>query len=131
MDPKGRVALIAGGARIGRTVAEWLARRGCDVAMTYHASREAVEETVAKVKQLGVRALAIEADLAVPGGPPAAVAATRDGLGRIDILVTMASVYGRTAFDDLDEKAWRRSIEADLASVYRLAVAAAPHMRAQ
>src|SRR6266704_2985026 len=49
MDPRGKVALVTGGARIGRTVAEELARRGCDVALSYRGSRRSAEETAREV----------------------------------------------------------------------------------
>jgi len=131
VNPRGKVVLISGGARVGRTVAAWLAERGADVALTWRGSRAAAEETAATVRAAGARALAVQADLADAGAAAAAVEAVVGGLGRIDILVAMASVYEKTPFESLDDEAWRRSHESDLASLYRLAIAAAPHMRAQ
>jgi NAD(P)-dependent dehydrogenase (short-subunit alcohol dehydrogenase family) len=129
MDPKGRVALVAGGARLGRTVAEWLAARGADVALTWRGSRGSAEETAAAVRKAGGRALVVQADLAEPAAAKGVVETVRDGLGGIDILVAMASVYEKVPFDALGEEAWLRSMNADLGSVYRLALAAAPVMR--
>ena len=43
MEPKGKVALLTGGARIGQVVAHSLAARGCDLALVYRASRDAAE----------------------------------------------------------------------------------------
>ena len=57
MDPKDRVALIAGGARIGQEVATALARRGCHVALTYNRSRASAEESAGRVRSLGSRSL--------------------------------------------------------------------------
>ena len=130
MDPRGKVALITGGARVGRSVAEWLATRGCDVALTYRASRDAAETTATALREQGVRAITIAADLADPASAAATIATVRNGLGRLDILVTMASVYGKTPLEQLDDEALRRNLEADMMSVYRLALAAAPLMRA-
>jgi NAD(P)-dependent dehydrogenase (short-subunit alcohol dehydrogenase family) len=70
MDPRDKVALITGGARIGKTVAETLARRGCGLLLTYRSSRMASEETVLRAQQLGVRAAAIQADLSVVSRAP-------------------------------------------------------------
>jgi NAD(P)-dependent dehydrogenase (short-subunit alcohol dehydrogenase family) len=131
VNPRGKVALLTGGARVGRAVAAWLAERGCDVAMTYRKSRAGIEETAEALRAHGVRVLPVHADFARPDAADAAVEATRAGLGRIDILIAMASVYEKTRFDDLDETAWRRSAATDLESLYRLALSCAPLMRAQ
>ncbi len=130
MDPRGKVALLTGGARVGRTVADWLAERGCDLALTYRASRETAEKTAEGLRARGVRAITVAADLADPAAAAATVASVRDRLGRLDILIGMASVYEKTPLDRLDDEALRRNLEADMLSVYRLALAAAPVMRA-
>ena len=62
MDPKGKVALITGGARIGQAVAQALAARGCALALTYRGSRAAAEETASAAKAAGVPAIALRAD---------------------------------------------------------------------
>ena len=41
MDPKGKVAVLTGGARIGQVVAQSLALHGCNLALTYRGSRDA------------------------------------------------------------------------------------------
>ena len=46
LDPKGKVAPLTGGARIGQTVAHALAARGCAPALTYRGSRAAADATV-------------------------------------------------------------------------------------
>jgi NAD(P)-dependent dehydrogenase (short-subunit alcohol dehydrogenase family) len=131
VDSRGRIALITGGARIGRTVAEQLAERGVDVAITFRSSRASAEETAALVRARGARALLVEADLARPEAAESAVDQVRSGLGGLDILVCMASVYRKTPFAALDDRAWRESLESDLGSVYRLSLAAAPLMQAR
>ena len=131
MNPKDKVVLIAGGARIGRAIATALAERGCSVALTWRGSRASAEETVEAVRAHGARGLAVQADLADPEAAKASVAAVQGAFGRLDILVAMASNYERTEMARLDDDAWRRTIEADLQSVYRLALAAAPIMQAQ
>jgi NAD(P)-dependent dehydrogenase (short-subunit alcohol dehydrogenase family) len=131
MDPKDKVALITGGARVGRSVAALLAGRGCSVAVTWRGSRASAEETVAAVRATGARGLAVHADLAEPGAAEAAVEAVRAGLGQLDVLVCMASHYEKVDLGRLDDEAWRRNMETDLHSVYSLALAAAPIMQAQ
>lgn len=128
MDPKGKVALISGAARVGQTVAEALARRGCHVALTYNRSRDSAEKAAGKVRALGPRALVLRADLSGPKGAAAAVDAVRAELGGPDILICMASVYGKTPFARLDEDAWHANLDVDLSSAFHLARRAAPFM---
>jgi NAD(P)-dependent dehydrogenase (short-subunit alcohol dehydrogenase family) len=54
---------------------------------------------------------------------------TVDALGRLDVLVNMASVYRSKPFDELTVKDWDASLELDLRAAFLCARAAAPHMR--
>ena len=129
MDPKGKVALISGAARVGQSVAEALARRGCHVALIYNRSRDSADEAARRVRALGSRALALRADLSAPKGAAAAVDAVRAELGGPDILIGMASVYAKTPFARLDEDAWHANLDVDLSSAFHLARRAAPLMK--
>ncbi len=129
MASNGRTALITGGARMGREIGEALAQRGCHVAFTFHKSRRCAQEAVAAVRGRGMKGLAIEADLARRDVIEETVARVVRELGRLDILICMASRNVRSEFSSLDEKAWREGLGADLESVYYLALAAAPQMR--
>jgi NAD(P)-dependent dehydrogenase (short-subunit alcohol dehydrogenase family) len=129
MDPAGKVALLTGTARIGQTIAETLARRGADVAISYRKSRDAAEETAGRVRALGRRAAIIQADLSDPQAAKAIVDQVVRDLGGPDILVPMASHYEKVPFDALDDRAWRNNVDADLQGTYRLAILAARPMR--
>ena len=131
MDPKGKVALITGGARIGRAVAEELARRGCDVALTYRKSNSSAEETVRAVREIGARAETIQVDLADRAAAGRTIEIVDRQLGGVDILICMASVYEQTPLEELDESSWRSNMSVDLESVYHLALKAAHVMRAR
>ena len=65
MDVEGKAALITGGGTgVGRATALALARRGCAVAVNYSRSRDEAEQTAADAIALGVRAVALVADVA-------------------------------------------------------------------
>jgi NAD(P)-dependent dehydrogenase (short-subunit alcohol dehydrogenase family) len=130
MDPRGKVALVTGGARLGITVAEELARHGCDVALTYRGSKRSAEEAARKVRAVGRKALILRADLARKEAAATVVRAVHKRLGRLDILVGMASLYRRVPLADLDEPALRSNLDVDLRSLYLLALRAAPLLRA-
>ncbi len=128
MDPRGKLALITGGARIGKTVAEALAGRGCDVLLTYRTSRTASEDTVRKAQALGARAAAVQADLSIEEDIHTVLREAEGRFGRLDILVNMASLYEKVAFEDLGLDAWL-AFAADLQSAYLLSIRAVPLMR--
>src|SRR5690349_5358417 len=106
MQLEGKVALITGGRRIGHVVAAQLAAHGADIALSYARSRDEAEQTARSVRASGRRAEIIRADLAQAADCQAFVDSAADALGRIDILLNMASVYVAHAFDDLTAADW-------------------------
>jgi NAD(P)-dependent dehydrogenase (short-subunit alcohol dehydrogenase family) len=125
-----RVALITGGKRIGRVVAEELARHGADVAICYARSLAEADATAGAVRAFGRRAEVFQADLTKPAQCGALVSRVVQQFGRLDILVNMASVYVKKPFADLSAADWDASMNVDLRASFLCAQAAAPHMRA-
>jgi NAD(P)-dependent dehydrogenase (short-subunit alcohol dehydrogenase family) len=128
MEIKGRVAWITGGKRVGQVVAEALARRGAHIAASYRGSRAEAEETVRRAEALGVKGLAVRADVSKESDVRAAVEAITDALGGIHILVNMASVYEPPAGLP-DGALWAFHMDANLRSAYLCSTHAAPPMR--
>ena len=126
-----RAALITGGKRIGLVVARELAARGVDVALSYARSKAEAEEAAALVRKAGRKAAAIQANLTDPAQCQALVDGAAAELGRLDILINMASVYKATPFADMTLADWHASIDVDLRAAFLCAHAAAPHMRAK
>ena len=129
MDLANRVALITGTKRIGAVVATELARGGADVAVSYRTARTECEETANMVRALGRRAVVLHADLRDPDACERVVDETVDALGRLDILVNMASVYRPRSFDDMTAEDWNAAMEVDLRAAWLCTRAAVPHMR--
>lgn len=129
MDLIGKVALITGGRRIGAVVAAEFARRGADVALAYRGSKAEAESTVETVRSLGKRAVALQADLGHPEACQRLVTDTVTALGRLDVLVNMASLYRSTAIDDLTLEHWDSQMAVDLRAAWLCSQAAIPHMR--
>ena len=99
MDLTNTVALITGGKRIGRVVAEALAARGADVALTYARSRAEAEEAAARVRAASRRGAAYaRRTFRSRQRRRGAGADGRGTFGRLDVLVNMASVYVRRPF---------------------------------
>ena len=126
-----RVALITGGKRIGAVVAVELARRGADIALTYFSSQIAADAAATAVRAIGRRAVTIRADLSDATACARAVDEAAAALGRLDVLVNMASVYRSKPFDELTERDWRHQLDVDLGATYFCSKAAVPHLRRQ
>ena len=139
MDPTGKVALITGGKRMGAVVATMLAAAGADVALVYNRSRAEADDTVAAVRDLGrppspelrraSKAIAIQADVSSEQDCAHAVEATVAQLGRLDILINMASLYGAKPFDQLSAADWDRQMSVDLRATFLFSRAAALVMK--
>ncbi len=129
MFTKDTVALITGGKRIGAVVATTLARAGVDIALVYNRSQAEAAETQTAVKALGRRAVAIQADVTSERACIDAVSTTVKALGRLDILINMASLYAEKPFVDLAAADWDRQLAVDLRSTFLFSHAAVPHMK--
>ncbi len=131
MDILDKVALITGGKRIGLVVAETLAKHGVDIALSYMHSRTEAEDAAARVKAAGRRAAVLQADLQVPEACSALVKDVARTLGRLDILINMASVYVERPFEEVRVADWNAGLDVDLRACFFCAQAAVPFMRTQ
>jgi NAD(P)-dependent dehydrogenase (short-subunit alcohol dehydrogenase family) len=129
MTPDGKVALITGGKRIGAVIATTLAKAGADIALVYNRSRAEADETGKNVAALGRGAIAVQADVTSPAACEAAIAATVRELGRLDILINMASLYNSKPFADLTAADWDQQLAVDLRAGFIFSHAAVPHMK--
>ena len=126
---RGRAAFVAAASRgMGRAVAEALAAEGCDVGICAR-DGAALDAARAAVEQRGVRCVASVADLTRCDEINAAIAATVQNLGRLDILVVNAGGPPAGTFDSLDDDAWAKGWELTLMSAVHLIRAALPHLR--
>lgn len=90
---KGKVALITGGSRgIGRAIALKFAGLGADAAILYAGNAAAAEQTLADIRALGARGLAVKCDVSDFEQVTSAVAQVKQALGGVDILVNNAGI---------------------------------------
>jgi NAD(P)-dependent dehydrogenase (short-subunit alcohol dehydrogenase family) len=123
------VAIITGGKRIGRVVAQELARRGADVVLSYRGSKAEAEATARDVEAAGRRASLVQADVAEPAACRAIVDHAVAAFGKVDILINMASIYRETPFDTITTEDWDTDLDVNMRSAFLCAHAAIPHMR--
>ena len=129
MELNGKVVLVTGGKRIGAVVATTLAKAGADVALVYNRSRAEAEDTATAVRELGRKAVSVQADVSSEQDCAQAVDATVAQLGRLDILINMASLYGSKPFDQLSAADWDRQMAVDLRATFLFSRAAAIVMK--
>jgi len=134
MKLNGRVALITGGARLGRTVALELARAGCGVALTYRTSKDSAEKTVKQIRDGGGKSIAVPVDVTKQNELKALVHDVARRLGGLSVLVNMASWYEKISLKTLQKKdegikAFDKNIAVDLRSAYTLALMCSPFMK--
>ena len=126
-----RGVLITGVKRIGAIVAADLANAGADIVLSYNRSRIEADATAEAIAALGRRAFAIQADLSDASACRRLVDAAVGALGRLDVLINMASVYVATPYDALTDADWDAAINVDLRASHLCTQAAVPHMRRQ
>ena len=124
----GKTALVTGSTRgLGRTIAEWLARDGADIVITGRDVRP-VQAAVVAIRDLGVAAFGIPADLSSPDEAHRLAAATLARVERLDILVNNAGMSIRGPFWEVSDADWEYQVSVNYRSPYILAQHAARHM---
>ncbi|MCW2570882.1 MAG: fabG 8 [Frankiales bacterium] len=128
---EGRVAIVSGASRgIGRSIATAFATQGADVCLL--ATNETLLAEVEKeCEQLGVRAFAQPTDVTDPDQCGRAIAAAKDALGGLDILVNGASVYSAAPFLESTLAEFQRMMDVNVYGAVQLTQAALPGMIAQ
>lgn len=118
MDMQGKAAIVTGGGTgVGRATALALARGGCSVAINYSKSKEDAEATAHEVEALGVRALAVQADVGDDAACRALVHRAVAEFGRLDVLVNNAGTTEFISHQNLDavtDEAWERIMSVNL-----------------
>lgn len=123
-----QVAIVTGGGGgIGRAIALALAAAGADVAIGDIIAGRG-EETAARVRELGRRALALPTDVMDTGQIRTLVDKAAEQFGRIDILVNNAGGVSGRPFLEQSERSWRKHIDLNLISVLAATSAAVPVM---
>ena len=93
MSLTGKTAIVTGGSRgIGRAVCLELARRGCNIVLSFAGNTAAADQTVSDCQALGVQALAVQGSVADADAVKALFDAALEKFGAIDILVNNAGI---------------------------------------
>ncbi len=115
---EGKVAIVTGAAQgIGRATAELLAREGAKVAITDIKDAEG-EQVAEGIRKAGGDALFVHHDVTDESAWEAAVEATTDRFGRVDIVVNNAGIAKSCPPDEQTYEDWRKLMSINLDGVY-------------
>lgn len=90
---RNKVALITGSARgLGKAIAERYAAMGADIVINYSRDSASAEEVLSNIKAMGVRAIAIQADVSKVADLERLFETAKLEFGRIDIVVANAGI---------------------------------------
>jgi 3-oxoacyl-[acyl-carrier protein] reductase len=134
MELSGKAAIVTGaGTGVGRATALALAAAGCDVVVNYSRSEAAAEAVAAEAAETGVRAIAVQANVADDGDCRRLVEAATEAFGRLDVLVNNAGTTLFIPHDDLEAvtvETWQSILGVNLIGPFQMARAAATALKA-
>ena len=127
-----RTAIVTGGATgIGAAIARALAAAAVHVVIDYVGDPAPARALVAELEGRGARAIACEANVALPADADRLVAAAVAAFGGLDILVNNAGIETRYPFVDTPDEVWQREIAVNLSGPFYCSRSAAKQMIAQ
>jgi 3-oxoacyl-[acyl-carrier protein] reductase len=127
---KGKVALVTGSSRgVGRAIALAYAREGANVVVNYTSNKEAGEEVVAAIKEIGSRAILLKADVAKRAEAEALVQKGIEEFGGLDILVNNAGFSRPAMLLKMSEDQWDQVLDIHLKGAFLCSQFAARHMK--
>jgi 3-oxoacyl-[acyl-carrier protein] reductase len=104
---EGKVALVTGSGRnIGRATVLKLAAEGANVVVNARTNQAEADAVVREAKALGVKALAVIADIANKDQTEAMAARALAEFGRVDILINNAAIRPHKPFTELTSQDW-------------------------
>ena len=131
----GRVAVVTGAGRggrgIGRGIAVALAAAGADVVITARTNIADAEAVAAECIALGVKSMAVVADIVDESSVEALFKTTMESFGRVDILVNNAGITRDTLLLRMSVDQWDSVIDANLKGAFLCSRAASKIMLRQ
>jgi 3-oxoacyl-[acyl-carrier protein] reductase len=104
---EGKVALVTGSGRnIGRATVLRLAAEGANVVVNARSNQQEAESVASEARALGVKSLAVLADMGKRDQVERMVAKAMSEFGRIDILINNAAIRPHKPFTDLTVEDW-------------------------
>ncbi|GAA1595281.1 SDR family NAD(P)-dependent oxidoreductase [Leucobacter chromiireducens] len=124
-----RVLVTGASGGIGGGIARRFGAAGARLALHYRGSAAPVFALIEELRDRGVEAVAVRADLALPGAAAGLVADAVDALGGLDGLVNNAGIQPLTPLADTSREEWDEVLGTNLGAVFELSREAAAAMQ--
>jgi glucose 1-dehydrogenase len=116
---RGHKALVTGASSgIGRAIAFAFAEHGADVAVNYTANEAPALEVVSELEKLGVRALAVRADVSDEAQVLAMFEELRSAFGTLHVLVNNAGLQKDAPLAEMPLASWQRVIDVNMSGQF-------------
>ena len=125
---EGKKAFVTGGSRgIGKSVAMGLAEAGADIAIVAR-GLAAAEETAHEIERLGVRAIAVKADVTVPEQVDGMMKTIVGKFGTVDVAFNNAGIAVVENAEEMSYESLKKVIDVNLIGLFLTCQAAAKVM---
>lgn len=115
----GRTALVTGAlGAIGSAIVDDLGAAGASIGLHHLGQSDEAARRVAELRDRGIRAHAVEADVRDWDRAAAMVSELEDELGPVEILVNNAGYMTPAGFTEMSLEEWQRTIDVDLTGVF-------------
>jgi NAD(P)-dependent dehydrogenase (short-subunit alcohol dehydrogenase family) len=126
---EGKTAIVTGAARgIGRAIAIGLSEEGADIAVVDLDATTSAKAVESRIRELGRRALLIDADVSKVADCYRMVKETIDNFGQLDILVNNAGGGRYQKFEEITEDDYDAMLGVNLKAAFFASQAVVPHM---
>jgi 3-oxoacyl-[acyl-carrier protein] reductase len=135
MELKGCAAIVTGGSGgLGQRICRALASNGVDIVVNYAESEVKAKSVAEDMIKLGVRSVALCADVTDPHAVARMVDEAEAAFGRVDILINDAAFNKTIPYPDLDgmtHELWNHIMNVNLTGTFNCIKAVAPLMKAR
>lgn len=127
-----KVALVTGASRgIGKAIALKLAEQGYNIVINYNSNSTAADEVASQIKELGVDAITVQADISNEQDQDKLINSTVEKFGEINVLVNNAGITRDNLLIRMKLEDWQAVLQTNLLSVINLSEKAISQMNKQ
>lgn len=115
----GKTAVITGASRgIGKAVALKLAREGANIVINYRSNAEEANIVLAEIQALGVKAIAVQADIGVWQEAETLINKAKEEFGTVDVLVNNAGITKDGLIMRMSEEDFDQVVNTNLKGIF-------------